>query len=62
MALIPIVKVVDLYRHDQLEDGYGIEWIGDGNEGELRQETISVRSVQANCEHLPTQIRRSLSK
>ncbi|CAF1198851.1 unnamed protein product, partial [Didymodactylos carnosus] len=61
---IPVVKVVDLYRHDQLEDGYGIEWIGGGNEDEHQQqpETISVRSVQTNCEHLPTQIRRSLSK
>ncbi|CAF0885842.1 unnamed protein product [Adineta steineri] len=66
MALTPIVKVIDLYRHELLENGFGVQWMEDNDENNpsnSKYSLISVRSVYNNHNsHLPAHIWRSLAK
>ncbi|CAF1652331.1 unnamed protein product [Adineta ricciae] len=66
MTTTPIIKVVDLYRHELLNDSFGVEWMDDNDENNptnAKYSVISIRSVFNNHNvHLPTHIWRSLSK
>ncbi len=51
------------YRHDLLENGFGVEWMDDNDENHSKNSVISVRSVYNNHNtRLPAQIWRSLAK
>ncbi|CAF3634000.1 unnamed protein product [Rotaria sordida] len=66
MALTPVVKVVDLYRHELLDNGFGMQWMDDNDEinsTNSKHSVISVRSVYNNHNtRLPAHIWRSLAK
>jgi len=54
------------YRHDLLDNGFGVEWMDDNDENNStnsKHSVISVRSVYSNHNtRLPAHIWRSLSK
>lgn len=54
------------YRHELLNDSFGVEWMDDNDENNptnAKYSVISIRSVFNNHNvHLPTHIWRSLSK
>ncbi len=51
------------YRHDLLENGFGIEWMDDNDENHSKNSVISVRSVYNNHNtRLPAHIWRSIAK
>ncbi|CAF1218492.1 unnamed protein product [Rotaria magnacalcarata] len=66
MALTPVVKVVDLYRHELFDNGFGVQWMDDNDENNSmnsKNSIISVRSVYNNHNsRLPAHIWRSLAK
>jgi hypothetical protein len=57
------IIISNRYRHDLLENGFGVEWMDDNDENHSKNSVISVRSVYNNHNtRLPTQIWRSLAK
>ncbi|UJR33578.1 hypothetical protein I4U23_021015 [Adineta vaga] len=66
MAITPVVKVLDLYRHELLNDSFGVEWMDDNDENNptnAKYSVISVRAVFNNHNaQLPKHIWRTLDK
>ncbi|CAF3982460.1 unnamed protein product [Rotaria sordida] len=71
MSLMPIVKVVNLYRHESLDNDFGIEWMNDFNDeskGIITEESSNDQDLinnhsQINLKHSRSIIQvRSISK
>ncbi|CAF1602515.1 unnamed protein product, partial [Adineta ricciae] len=63
MALMPIVKVVDLYRHELFDNGFGIEWMDDSDDEPrkiITEETTNEHDSQNNDNHVNGRHSRSI--
>ena len=63
LSKILFISRLNRYRHDLLENGFGVEWMDDNDENHSKNSVISVRSVFNNHNtRLPAHIWRSLAK
>ncbi|UJR13665.1 hypothetical protein I4U23_000677 [Adineta vaga] len=63
MALKPIVKVVDLYRHELFDNGFGIEWMDDSDDEPrkiITEESPNEHDAQTNGNHINSKHTRSI--
>ncbi|CAF3605423.1 unnamed protein product [Adineta steineri] len=63
MALMPIVKVIDLYRHELFDNGFGIEWMDDNDDEPsktITEESTNDQDSTNNQNHINSNRSRSV--